>query len=156
MKIIVHRGTDYLNKENENKPESILKFISLGYNCEIDLRVIDNKLYLGHDLPQYEIDSGFIIDNYKNLFIHCKNFNAIRYLKDWEDKYSEIFFHYFTHENDKYHLTSLNKVLTNDTQYLNNHTIYISPELFGHPFNKLDKSIKDKLWAIMTKNPFAY
>jgi hypothetical protein len=56
MKLIAHRGlVDGPNATTENHPDQIKTAWSLGFDCEIDLRVVDGKLWLGHDEPQYQI-----------------------------------------------------------------------------------------------------
>jgi len=72
MILISHRGN--LNGPNisfENNPEYILSCINDNFDCEIDFWLFNNKLYLGHDEPQYQINLDFF--NNKNLWIHCKN-----------------------------------------------------------------------------------
>ena len=54
MKFISHRGnTQSTNLNEENNPNYIEKAIELGFEVEIDLRVHNNNLYLGHDKNQY-------------------------------------------------------------------------------------------------------
>lgn len=155
MKVIAHRAKDGSNWEKQNEPKQIEIMIKHGFDCEIDLRVINNLLYLGHDLPEYEIFEDFLINNSEHLFIHCKDFASIKYLKYYEEKYG-IRFHYFTHENDRYHLTSLNKILTSDLSTISEDIIYISPELFGNKFAKLNENILKQLYGIMTAMPLEY
>ena len=53
MKIIAHRANiNGSNSSNENRLSQIRKCIELGYDIEIDIRFLINKLYLGHDNPQ--------------------------------------------------------------------------------------------------------
>ena len=60
MKIISHRGNlNGVDSKNENKPETIVKALDLGFDVEIDIRVINGEIYLGHDEPQYKIDLEF-------------------------------------------------------------------------------------------------
>ena len=69
MKLIAHRGNiNGPNKEKENKPEYIIEAINKGYYVEIDLWLIDDKLYLGHDNPQYVIEETFLSDIEKKQF----------------------------------------------------------------------------------------
>jgi hypothetical protein len=50
MILISHRGNiNGIESNNENNPEYIQKALDLVYNVEVDLRIKDNKLYLGHD-----------------------------------------------------------------------------------------------------------
>lgn len=105
MKIISHRGNlNGKNVELENNPTYILKAISLGFDVEIDLRVKDNHLFLGHNLPQYKIDQSFLEDNKEFLWIHCKEIGALDKIKNISG------LNYFSHDKDDFVLTSLNFV----------------------------------------------
>lgn len=101
MKLIAHRGNiNGVNKIKENLPEYILEAINLNYDCEIDIRLIDNVLYLGHDTPSYKIDINFLLNNSMKLWIHCKNYEALGYLI----QYKEL--NIFWHQTDEYTITS--------------------------------------------------
>lgn len=77
MKLISHRGNiNGVNPHYENTPEYIDKAINLGYDVEIDVWFTD-KLYLGHDFPEYVIGESWLKDRSENLWIHCKNFSAL-------------------------------------------------------------------------------
>ena len=68
MKLISHRGNLFgPNPELENQPQYIKNVIQSGYDCEIDVRYIHGKYYLGHDFPQYIIDISFIVKILKHL-----------------------------------------------------------------------------------------
>ena len=57
MLLISHRGNlDKINFDDENKPDYILAAIELGYEVEIDLWVVNKKLFLGHDYGEFAID----------------------------------------------------------------------------------------------------
>jgi hypothetical protein len=102
MILISHRGN--LNGPNsclENHPDSIKYALSLGYDCEIDVWKIDENFFLGHDLPQFEIEKEFLFKNL-GLWIHCKNFEALEDLSLESDLKNNIFFH----NKDDYTLTS--------------------------------------------------
>jgi len=106
QKIILHRGnTNGPNPELENHPEQIQHCIDLNYDVEIDLRLIDERLWLGHDEPQYEITSGWIHMRSNYLWIHCKNVEALCYLQQhpWSEDLN-----YFWHQDDSYTVTSKN------------------------------------------------
>ena len=56
MKIISHRGNiNETDSSVENSPDQIDNCISLGYDVEIDLRIIDDVFYLGHDTPDHVV-----------------------------------------------------------------------------------------------------
>ena len=103
MKLIAHRGNiNGPDIQNENKPEYIKTAIVLGYDCEIDVRLINNELYLGHDEPTYKINIDFLITNKDSLWIHCKNITALGFLSE----YKNYVFNYFWHQTDDYVITS--------------------------------------------------
>ena len=53
MRIIAHRANLYgKEKEKENRIEQMELCIENGYDVEIDLRIINNEIYLGHDEPE--------------------------------------------------------------------------------------------------------
>ena len=64
MKLISHRGNIAgKNFELENRPDYISNAIKLGYDCEIDVWLIKNKIYLGHDKNKrkmYEVKINFL------------------------------------------------------------------------------------------------
>ena len=100
MKIISHRGN--LNGKNlsrENNTIFIDECILLNFDVEIDLWVTD-KIYLGHDYPEYPIDKKFLLDRSDNLWIHAKNLNAVEFLYNIKE------LNWFWHETDKLTLTS--------------------------------------------------
>ena len=70
-KLIAHRGNIIgPNIDEENKPEYLIKTINKGFFVELDLWVVNNKLYLGHDNPQYIIDYSFLSE-YKDNSDEC-------------------------------------------------------------------------------------
>ncbi len=100
MKIIAHRGNlTGPNPVTENTPEQIDLCISLGYDVEIDLWLIDTNFYLGHDTPVYKIPYTYLLQRKDNLWIHCKNQDALFSLNNTG-------LNYFWHQNDDVTLTS--------------------------------------------------
>jgi len=105
MILISHRGNiDGPNPRNENKPSYILDAIVKGYEVEVDFWFSNNKFYLGHDEPQYDIPIEWLENNYRKLWIHCKNVDAISKLHELDR--GGFYLNYFWHENDKVTLTS--------------------------------------------------
>jgi len=101
MKIISHRGNlSGPNSLIENTPEQIDKVISLGIEVEIDIWLKNNKRFLGHDAPLYEINDKWLDARSRSLWIHLKNLDAIEYMIGHNN------LNYFWHENDKMTLTS--------------------------------------------------
>lgn len=124
MKLIAHRGNiSGPNPTEENKPLYIMDAIKNGYDCEIDVRFINNTLYLGHDIAQYQISLNFLLDNSKKLWIHCKNIEALHYLIDYKN------LNIFWHQNDDYTITSGGYIWCYPKQKTTNKSILLMPEL---------------------------
>ena len=101
MKLIAHRGN--INGPHpafENSPEYIQEALDKGFDVEVDLRIVDGKLYLGHDNPDYLIDEMFLIQRYDKLWIHAKNKAAVRWL------FFKQIYNWFWHQTDYYTMTS--------------------------------------------------
>jgi hypothetical protein len=102
MKIISHRGNyNGVYPERENKPSYIDTALAMGYDVEIDLRILNGRLYLGHDTPDTEISEKWIELRKENLWIHCKDLDSARYLKNMD-----IGAKYFCHSTEEFVLTS--------------------------------------------------
>ena len=102
MKIISHRGN--INgpvAEKENRPSYIDSAIQLGYDVEVDLRIIDNDFWLGHDEPQYKIELSWMRLRKDNIWFHCKDINSALVLAKLDQG-----FQYFCHSQEPYVCTS--------------------------------------------------
>ena len=104
MILISHRGNLDGESNYENNPDIIEKVINLGYDVEVDLRLNDGKLYLGHDNPEYLITDNWLLDKKDKLWVHCKDLKTIEKLSC-----NSIFqnVNYFFHEEDKLTITSM-------------------------------------------------
>ena len=136
MILISHRGNlDKINFDDENKPDYILAAIELGYDVEIDLWVVNKKLFLGHDHGEFAIDEKFLKEHEKKLWIHAKNDDELFFLSE-----SKIFYNYFWHDTDKFVITSkkfiwphceTNKDYFSKDLYVAKKTILVLPEKLG-------------------------
>jgi hypothetical protein len=125
MKLISHRGN--INGkiiEAENRPDYIDDTIRLGYDVEIDLWVVDGKIYLGHDSFQYEINDEWLNERIDKLWIHCKNVESLNWIKNTS-------LHYFWHENDTLTLTSKNYIWVYPGKQSIVGSIAVMPEIFN-------------------------
>ena len=121
MKYIAHRGlTDGPNSSLENCPEQLLKSLAEGFDCEVDLRVINDELFLGHDSPDWPIDEQFITQ--PGLWIHCKNLEELEFCQN------NIKLNYFWHQEDDYTLTSKGYVWAYPGKKLSKFSIMVMPE----------------------------
>jgi len=106
MIFISHRGNTTGKFESwENEPTYLDKAMSQGYDVELDIWYTKTQnfgwqFFLGHDQPQYKIDSNWLMDRKHKIWIHCKNTEAI----EWFNMSAE--FNYFWHEEDTMTLTS--------------------------------------------------
>ena len=129
MLLISHRGnTSSINTDKENSPDYIIGAIALGFYVEVDLFVIDNLFYLGHDKPTYLIDSNFL--NNDKLFVHCKNKEALLFMSK-----ASYNCEYFWHQNDNYTLTSKGNIWTYTGEELIEGSICVMPE--NHSYSDL-------------------
>jgi hypothetical protein len=101
MKLIAHRGNlDGSDPDKENYPSYIQRALKLGYDAEIDVWYIDDKWYLGHDDPRYEIKYNFLFDS--RFWLHAKNGEV--FYKLLNDK--NFNFNVFWHTTEDWILTS--------------------------------------------------
>lgn len=125
MILISHRGNISGRFESyENEPTYIDLSVKKGYDVEVDVWYIDNMLFLGHDDPQYGVDLQWFKDRLLNLWIHCKNIDALSYLKE-----SGYQFNYFWHQEDDVTITSLGYFWTYPGKQLTKYSIAVLPEL---------------------------
>ena len=93
MKIISHRGNiNGPDSINENAPAYIDKSLEQGFDAEVDLRRVNNKFFLGHNNPDYEVSIDWLNQRRQNLWIHTKNFSAFENLLELNNNF--IFFYY--------------------------------------------------------------
>ena len=123
MILISHRGNiDGKIPEYENNPNYIQAALELGYDVEIDLWVVNDVLYLGHDEPQYKITWEYFKDKVDKLWVHCKNIEALYFVR-------ETRLHYFWHETDTVTLTSKNYIWAYPGKQPISGSIAVMPEL---------------------------
>lgn len=93
--IIAHRGNmNGPNPAMENHPEYISEAIKNDFDVEIDVWIIENKFFLGHDKPIYKVTEEWIKSISDPAWFHAKNIQALFKLKD-------LCVNCFWHENDR-------------------------------------------------------
>jgi hypothetical protein len=98
--LISHRGNVHgPDSDRENSESYIEEALRKNYHVEIDVWSVKDKLFLGHDEPQYRTDIGFLSQS--GLWIHCKNVEALSYFSRFHSKLN-----FFWHQADRYTLTS--------------------------------------------------
>jgi len=124
MIYIAHRGNlNGPDPENENKPSYLLEALCKGFYIETDVWLINDKLMLGHDEPQYETTVDFLEND--KIFCHTKNIEALDYL------IANSNIHCFFHDGDDYTITSKNKLWAYPGKRLTMNTICVMPERVG-------------------------
>ena len=125
MILISHRGnTNGRIVSKENHPDYINEAIGLGFDVEIDLWLVDENIFLGHDLPQYKINLDWINERIDKLWLHCKNVEILEFLSKQEIKPN-----YFWHENDVVTLTSKNYIWAYPNKQPIENSIAVMPEI---------------------------
>jgi hypothetical protein len=105
MLLISHRGNiDGPIPHMENMPLYLDAALEKGFDVEMDVWVIDDKIFLGHDDGSYAIDLEWILGRKEKLWVHCKNVAAISFFSDLFKLGVRI--NFFWHENDTLTLTS--------------------------------------------------
>lgn len=134
MKYIAHRGQTIGPKlDNENHPALIEIALNKGYDVEIDLRMQNGKLYLGHDSPNHPIDENFLKND--KFWIHIKDKEAL----EWISK-NPYPYNYFWHENDKYTVTSKGYIWAHPSSDITENSIMVMPE-------SVDPKMKNAIYA---------
>jgi hypothetical protein len=119
---ISHRGNINGRIINvENSPSYIEQALSHGYEVEIDVWLVGENFYLGHDEPQYRIEESFLEND--KLWCHAKNnYSFYTMLKN-----SKI--HCFWHQNDDFVLTSKGIPWVYPNKFVSKDGIWVLPEL---------------------------
>lgn len=100
--IISHRGNTIGPIPNrENDPEYLMEAIDQGFNVEVDVWLIDNNFWLGHDAPQYQVEASFLLN--EKFWHHAKNIDAMHLLNRMRPKF---LINCFYHQTDDCVLTS--------------------------------------------------
>lgn len=120
-KLISHRGNLTGVSNNENRPDYLTYALSNGYDVEVDIRYVCNEWWLGHDEPQYKIDSPFSLFDNSRVWWHCKNFEALEQLQG-----SDL--NYFWHQEDDHTLTSKGYIWTYPGKEIGEKNIIVMPE----------------------------
>lgn len=126
MIYISHRGNISGPKpELENNPSYIEDAIAQGFDVEVDLWAANGGIYLGHDGPQYLVNVPWLTDRAHQLWVHCKNTQAL-------DLAIRHGLHCFFHNVDDYTMTSKGYVWAYPGKQVASHMcIGVMPERVG-------------------------
>ena len=144
MIIISHRGNIRGPvPDKENRPSYVDCAIGNGYHVEIDIRLINDELWLGHDEPKYSLsqeDFMFFLVR-KEVWWHAKDYTTLANLMS-RGSWMKV----FAHESDHCALVSGGFVWTADTDLVLetfNRTVFMVPESI------------ERLSNLVNKNPYA-
>lgn len=151
-KLICHRANLYGKTILENHPDKIYNCLRLGFDIEIDIRKIGDKLFLGHDNPQYEISLEFLEKYRERIWIHCKDYSSLEYMNNLENRDN---FNYFYHTDEDYILTSKNNIWCYPGKKLLKNSVCVMPEL-DNSINKNELKTDNNIYKICTDNPYSY
>lgn len=127
--IVAHRCNLDGPSPGENSMATMLSCISEGFSVELDVRWIDDKVYLGHDFAQEEIPMSLLLAHASSLLIHCKNIPALVQLRNWPS------LNIFGHSTDGYVLTSKGDVFCK-VGIAEKGCICVMPELYAPGFSR--------------------
>jgi len=118
MKLIAHRGLfDGPDVELENHPDQIQAALDLGFDCEIDVWLVDGQYFLGHDRPTYPVNRSYLEND--RFWVHCKNIEALEHCPNINK---------FWHDVDSYTLTDSGYIWAYPGRPLSQSSISVLPE----------------------------
>lgn len=145
MKIISHRGNkNGPNPRLENNPDYVVAAINSGFDVEVDIRMTNGELYLGHDFGQFKIGFDFLLSYGLNLWIHCKNVEAAKALVIFPE------LNVFCHSSDSFTISSQGDVLLPPESKPYQKSIIMMPELSHHDL------VGIKIAGVITDYPIKY
>ena len=144
--IIAHRCNINGPSDTENTQEAMLQCIGHGLAVEIDLWFTGGVFYMGHDGPAEEVDISVLLEHDENLFIHCKNIDALYQLKAYNN------LNVFGHSNDEFVLTSQGDIFCS-VGVAQKGCICVMPELYSPNFSDAELQCCKH---ILTDYPFRY
>lgn len=149
MKIIAHRGNISGPSQYENSPESIDYALKLGFDVEVDVWVLGNKVYFGHDGPEHLVNKDLLLEIGHSGWFHCKNIDALNMFAKYLPNLN-----YFWHQSDDFTLTSDGLIWTYPGKPIGENSIIVLPETISR--EDLDQMIANKPYGVCTDWPTRY
>lgn len=148
MILIAHRGNvSGPDTSQENMPAYIDTAIAAGYDAEVDLWLVNNTFYLGHDEPQHEISLEWLLNRCDRLWIHAKTTITLNLLVG----YYEL--NCFFHESDPVTLTSKRFLWTYPGGPLHSRSICVMPERLDPELSMITSYCEPDCHGICTDHP---
>ncbi|KAI8586030.1 hypothetical protein BDZ88DRAFT_430477 [Geranomyces variabilis] len=122
--IIAHRGNlNGPDKSRENTLDFIDEAIAAGFEVEVDVWLVGDRLHLGHDGPELAISPSDLERRASHLWCHAKNVQALSYLLK-----RSASFRSFSHDTDDYVITSDQRIWAFPGKELIPGSIAVMPE----------------------------
>ncbi len=132
MILISHRGNlEGRIPVRENSPTYIDEALEAGYKVELDVWLLKDRFFLGHDTPEYQITLEWLLERKDKLWVHCTNKESIEYFN-----INKTDLNYFWHENDLMTLTSKGYMWVFPGKQSIKNSIAVMPELFNDDINE--------------------
>jgi len=137
-KILLHRGNNGLDNLNENDPATINIRNTEGYAVECDIWFRDNKWYLGHDVPEYEVFDikGFLSE--RSNLIHAKDGETfaklVKYCRE-RGFNNEIFYH----TSEDYVISTRGTIIAYPGKELYDKNLCMMPENIGRSITGIEQ-----------------
>lgn len=131
---IAHRGNVRgPSTEKENCPSYIDEAIALGFDVEVDVRFIKGEWWLGHDGPQYRIDSSFLTQRASRLWVHAKTPETMAAIRSLLPSLNA-----FEHDRAPYAATTQHILWAYPGQSIDRHTVCVMPETVPWAYSEKD------------------
>jgi hypothetical protein len=123
-KVVAHRANLYgSDSSRENRVFAIQECLVKGFDVEIDVRLHELSLFLGHDTQQEAIDINFLKYYSSSLWVHCKCVNSLVYLLEFPEV------NCFFHDDDDVTLTSHNFIWTYPRKQFTTRSVIVATTL---------------------------
>jgi len=124
MFLIAHRGNiSGPSPLLENSPKYVLDAMEKGFDVEIDVWVINDEIFLGHDNPESLVSREFVLND--KIWCHAKNLDALTALL-------KLGATCFWHQEDDFTLTSNGFLWTYPGKDLRGSSICVLPEVSSY------------------------
>ncbi len=122
---ISHRGNlEGPRQEKENHPDYIDDALLAGFEVEVDVWYLEDKFWLGHDAPQYQVKQSWLLN--QKFWHHAKNMEALFQLNSMKPNHQ---INCFYHQVDDCTLTSQGYIWTFPRKLaLSNQSVAVMPE----------------------------
>lgn len=106
--------------------------INLGLEVELDVRMIDEEFWLGHDKPIEKISWHQLMEAAPRAWFHCKNLDALKHLG------AVCGVKAFWHEKDQFTMID-SYIFTRPGEELTENSIAVMPEMADYTLEELSR-----------------